>query len=123
MEKHRLQIFRGNMEFASLNQMSFQSTSRRDDFISLFYLLVYILKKGQVPNYTINYDGNKNSEFKKILEMRKIEEPKDLCFDNTQGLAEFHSEVFSYRFKDEPRYDYLRGLLKNQRDQSRTFKR
>lgn len=100
IEKHRVKMFKGNIEFASLNQIYFASTSRRDDFISLFYLLVYVFKKGKMPNLTINYDGNKNKEFKKILDVRSSEQSIDLCFDNTAGLVEFHSEVFSYRFKD-----------------------
>jgi len=35
--------FRGNMLFASERQMYFLKTSRKDDFISLFYLLIYML--------------------------------------------------------------------------------
>ena len=50
-EKKRLDTFRGNMEFSSLNQMKFYSTSRRDDLISLFYLMVYLLKRGIIPGF------------------------------------------------------------------------
>ena len=35
--------FRGNMLFASERQMNFLKTSRKDDFVSLFYLLIYML--------------------------------------------------------------------------------
>jgi len=35
----------------------------------------------------------------------------DLCFGNTKELSSFMKEVFSYRFKDTPRYDYLIDLL------------
>ena len=51
LEKKRLDTFRGNMEFSSLNQMKFYSTSRRDDLISLFYLMVYLLKQGRIPGF------------------------------------------------------------------------
>ena len=40
-----LESFRGNMLFASSNQFEFKSTSRRDDLISLLYLMVYLLNK------------------------------------------------------------------------------
>ena len=39
----KVESFRGNLKFASLNQLGFFCTSRRDDLISLCYLLVYLL--------------------------------------------------------------------------------
>ena len=43
-----IEEFRGNIIFASHNQMEFKSTSRRDDLISLFYLIVYLLGRGSL---------------------------------------------------------------------------
>ena len=40
--------FLGNMLFASERQMKFLKTSRKDDFISLFYLLIYMLNGGDL---------------------------------------------------------------------------
>lgn len=37
-------VFRGNMIFATQNQFEFRTTSRKDDLLSLTYLLVYLLK-------------------------------------------------------------------------------
>ena len=45
-----VKVFRGNIMFASPNQLNFKSTSRRDDLISLVYLMVYILNKGDLIN-------------------------------------------------------------------------
>ena len=39
------------MELGSLNQMKFHTTSRRDDLISLFYLLIFMLKGGEMPGF------------------------------------------------------------------------
>lgn len=36
-------VFRGNLSFATLNQFEFRSTSRKDDIISLCYLMIYLL--------------------------------------------------------------------------------
>lgn len=80
VEKYRVNVFKGNIEFASSNQLNFCTTSRRDDLISLFYLLVFILKHGKMPNVSINYDGDKNKEFKKMIDVRMSELPEDLCF-------------------------------------------
>ena len=38
----------------------------------------------------------------------------DFCYSDSMDLASFYKEVFSYEFKDEPRYDYLRTLLLEQ---------
>lgn len=41
--------FKGNMLFASANLLSLNRSSRRDDMISIFFLLVYLLNKGTIP--------------------------------------------------------------------------
>lgn len=42
-------VYRGNFFFSSINHLKYHSTSRRDDMISLFYLLVFLLQKGAMP--------------------------------------------------------------------------
>ena len=42
-ESEKIDMFQGNLLFASERQMTFKKTSRKDDFISLFYLLIYML--------------------------------------------------------------------------------
>jgi len=55
-----------------------------------------------------------------IKEAKSSQRVKDVCFDNTKELSKFMREVFSYHFKDTPRYDYLRSLLQNLIDVSST---
>ena len=38
--------FTGNIVFASVHHLDFGATSRRDDLISLFYMLIFILNDG-----------------------------------------------------------------------------
>ena len=45
-ERMHINVFQGNTIFASPNQMSFHSTARCDDLISLTYLLIYLLNGG-----------------------------------------------------------------------------
>ena len=111
LEKVQLDIFRGNMVFSSLNQLKFHSTSRRDDLISLFYLIVYLLKGGNLPGTNLKTNTDVNKEFQIIRDVKMKQRTADICFGNTKGLSTFKREVFSYRFKDEPRYEYLRDLL------------
>ena len=42
-DTEQVKNFRGNMAFASVRQMDFLKTSRKDDLISLFYFLIYLL--------------------------------------------------------------------------------
>ena len=42
-ESSKVEVFTGNLIFASVRQMSFGATSRCDDLISLFYMLIYLL--------------------------------------------------------------------------------
>lgn len=112
LEKTQLDCFRGNITFASLNQMKFHSTSRRDDLISLFYLMVYMLKRGNLPGLNIKDDTDVNEEFKIVRDAKQNQTSKDLCYGNTQDLKAFKREVFSYRYKDEPNYEQLRDMLR-----------
>ena len=42
-------FFQGNLMFSSVHQMNFKKTSRRDDLISLAYLLIYSLNNFSFP--------------------------------------------------------------------------
>jgi hypothetical protein len=46
IEEDEVSTFRGNMIFGSLNQLNFMTTSRRDDLISLCYMMIYMLNNG-----------------------------------------------------------------------------
>lgn len=47
-----LKAFQGNIFYSSQNQMSFMSTSRRDDVISACYLMLTLLNKNKFPGLT-----------------------------------------------------------------------
>jgi hypothetical protein len=44
-----LETFKGNISFSSLGQMNFESTSRKDDLISLTYLMIVLLNGFKFP--------------------------------------------------------------------------
>ena len=48
ISKKHVKTYRGNVFFSSLNHLSFVSTSRRDDMISLSYLLIYLFDNGNI---------------------------------------------------------------------------
>jgi serine/threonine protein kinase len=48
IEQGELDNFRGNIVCASLSHMESWTTSRKDDLISLCYLLIYLLNRGKL---------------------------------------------------------------------------
>lgn len=46
IRKKGVDTFLGNVVLSSVHQLKFMATSRRDDMVSLFYLLIYLLKDG-----------------------------------------------------------------------------
>ena len=99
--------------FASLNQLRFLGTSRRDDLISLCYLLVFLLNGGELPGMQI-YNQPKNYETFRIIRAAKFKHSiADLCNDKlgTSDLEDFLRECFSLQFTDTPKYNCLRAIL------------
>ena len=89
-------------------------TSRRDDLISLCYLLVFLINKGNIPGVNIyNQSENRHDTFIEIRDAKMAHEIKVLCDEKlgTEDLEDFVREIFSYRFKDKPRYGVLREML------------
>lgn len=48
-EDEQTDEFKGNLFFSTVNQLEFKKSSRKDDLISLTYLLVYLLNKKKMP--------------------------------------------------------------------------
>lgn len=89
------------------------TTSRRDDLISLCYLLVFVINEGRLPNIDIYNQRDKNESFRKIRDAKLKHSLDDLCNEETgtADLTDFFHECFSYRFKDKPKYAKLRAIL------------
>jgi serine/threonine protein kinase len=62
--------FQGNLTFASLNQLNFLSTTRRDDILSLTYLLIYLISGNQMPNYKCDPSLPSKVRLKKQIEYK-----------------------------------------------------
>ena len=64
------------MNFASVNQLFFKSTSRKDDLISACYLLFFLFNSNQIPFIDRDEDSNGDStddvrnKYKGILKIK-----------------------------------------------------
>ena len=108
-----LDNFRGNIIFASPHQLDFKSTSRRDDIISLCYLMVYFNSKGQIPGVK-NLDKDYKKLYKEITAVKEAHTAMDICTDefNSRDLFEFVQEAFSLEYDQKPDYIKLRAILR-----------
>ena len=122
ISKSKVDMFRGNIVFSSVHQLKFDATGRRDDMISLFYLMIYLLCDGQMPGHQKNKTCDSNTLLQHSLKVKMNQTSKDLCFDKSKDLRAFKKEVFSYSFEQMPNYDSLRSILQDIRDKERSLK-
>lgn len=120
-EKHiaptKQKFFQGNLIFASKHCFNLLAHSRRDDLISLSYLLLYIIdgdllflaKDGDTQQEVADDKQFNQIEFQRIRELKNNMSPKMLCESlEAQTLLPFIEEVFSYEFEQAPDYDKLK---------------
>jgi hypothetical protein len=108
--------FKGSLLFASKNSFDFVATSRRDDLISLCYLLIYLVDENQL-GFIKEVEGlSKKKKFKLIKNVKASITPRELCGTaaknpETYRLEDFITEVMSIKFDEVPPYSKLRFLL------------
>jgi hypothetical protein len=108
-------VFVGNLVFASKNAFKGSSLSRRDDLMSLCYVMLYLLDGDLV--FMAN-EGESSEEFDnqkelQIIGSKKVKmTPEELCVsEESAKLIPFLKEVYALGYYDEPDYNKLRFLL------------
>ena len=99
--------FTGNIIFSSKNGMANKSLSRRDDLISLTYVLLYLLQ-GNL-SFLIS-DVSDLDSFKRMLECKSKASPESLC-EKSGELLGFVREIHNLEFEETPDYEGLRCKL------------
>jgi hypothetical protein len=113
-------FFQGNLIFASKHCFNLLAHSRRDDLISLSYLLLYLVdgdlafltKEGDSEADNADDKQFNHAEFQRIKALKNKMTPKALC-ESPEALTflPFLEEVFSYEFDQAPDYGKLRNML------------
>lgn len=94
--------------FASMNQLDFKTPSRRDDMISLCYLLSFLLNEGKFKDIDFNKLVNDQVEaFIYIKEAKKRQTLGDLCYNKAECLIKFAYKTFDLKFEDEINYEEM----------------
>ena len=110
-------IFKGNIVFASKHLFNLQTPSRRDDLISLGYVMLYMID-GDLPFIKdesisiFNPRQDQEQDFKRVKTLKNILTPADLCRTREGKLIlPYLREVYSLEYEETPNYDKLAFLL------------
>jgi hypothetical protein len=110
MKQKKTRNFIGNLAFASHNAFNKISLSRRDDLISMCYLLVFLFN-GKRTWEQEECEVSPISLFTKVSTIKKSMMPLKLCVGSSRKLLPFTEEVFKYGFSETPDYSKLKFLL------------
>jgi len=117
-----MQNFKGNLVFASKNSFFGRTLSRRDDLISLTYLMVYLLDGDLVFMKDVSDSSQSGSNYERYQQKfytigmsKKQLTGEQLCqTKESKYLLPFIKEVYKIGFQDEPNYLHLELMLINQ---------
>ena len=98
--------FNGNFKFSSPNVIRGKESSRRDDLISLGYMLIYLFRKKLPWDDSFN-----NSNFYELLFLKDTNANGKLFKNVPPEFVEYIKYTRNLKFDQDPNYDYLRSLL------------
>ena len=84
-------------------------SSRRDDLISIGYMLIYLIK-GKLPWSKIK-SGTISERFNNTLNLKKNITNEELCKNLPSEFCDYIKYVKSLKFQEEPNYLYLKNLF------------
>ena len=108
--------FKGSMLFASKNSFKFLRTSRRDDLISLVYIIIFMIDIDRLKFINEVEGIAKKEKFKIIKDQKLAMSVKDLCGKDLKEsqaflITEFVKNVMDLKFEEEPNYGKLKFFL------------
>ena len=104
--------FNGNFHYCSQYVIKGKESSRRDDIISLGYLLIFLLKR-ELPWSNIVKQKIVRAKYYEIVYLKETDGCGSLFKNIPQELATFFKYSQKLKFEEEPNYLYLRSLLNN----------
>lgn len=99
-----VESFKGNLLFASAHQVNFKRSSRRDDMVAIFLIMVYLLNRGDIPGIpwreAAGLDANARH---KLLAKHKSEKGLSFwCTEKASGLKGICQEIESLDYLSSP---------------------
>ena len=100
--------FEGSIRYASINSLMGKEYTRRDDLISLGYMLIF-LRNLKLPWKDIKSLNKK--DYLEVLDSKKSSKIEFLCKNLPKEINLYMKYVNSLRFEQDPDYDYLKSLF------------
>lgn len=101
----------GTARYASTHSHRGIQLSRRDDLISLGYILIYFLR-GKLPWQKVR-GKTKEEKYDNIRKLKEGLGYKTICHGLPKELQAYLSYCYDMEFTSRPDYNYLRSLFKN----------
>lgn len=99
----------GTLRYMSVNVNNNVRMSRRDDLISLGYMLIYLQKK--ILPWQSVVESNKKEKFKKVGEIKMNCDFKKLCDGCYVGLWKYIDYCYKLEYDEKPDYEYLKSIF------------
>ena len=104
----------GALKYASPNVIKLKESSRRDDLISLGYMLIYLFKKELPWEFNMKSINDLNREnYQKLINLKETDGNGNLFKKIPPELVEFVKYAKNLKFEQEPNYSYLRSIFYN----------
>ena len=97
------------LRFMSKNVNGWKRMSRRDDLISLGYMMIY-LQKRNLPWQDIVGVGKKE-KYRVVCKIKEEVDLGELCQGCINGMEKYMKYCYGLGFEEEPDYGYLVGLF------------
>ena len=100
----------GNYTYASINALTGNPISRKDDLIQVIYMLLSWCLSDIPLNKIV--EKNEDNLKKEILKCRKVMNIKKLCANRIEERNEIYELMNKLKFKDEPEYEKYIEILR-----------
>lgn len=101
----------GTARYASVNSHLGYQLSRRDDLISLGYILIYFLK-GKLPWQKV-MGSTKEEKYNNIRKLKQNLGSRSICVNLPDEFAKYLDYCSNLEFAQRPDYNYLKKLFKD----------
>ena len=95
----------GNKTFSSSAALNDEDVGKKDDLISIFYILIFFFRKN-LP-WKIRHSNGENLSKQEILEIRKNTPIKILCENLPNDFINLTEYIFNLSHEETPNYDFL----------------
>ena len=102
--------FSGTLIYASSNALKGKESSRRDDLISLGYMLIYLLKR-DIPWNSSFKDLNKEKYYN-LIYLKETNSNGELFKNLPDELIDYIKYTRKLKFEEDPNYNYLQSLFR-----------